>query len=290
MDFSSPNHRLSLVPMKKRNIFKPDYKTIDALTNKMNDTDAAKHLGISMVSFYNARKKLGIKSYFEKTGNRFSKKGFTYKFKNYNDRYFESIDSADKAYFLGLLASDGNISPRLTAVRIALKSEDSDILEKFRLYLGNETPELKLKYSKNNGILSAPQKILCLSKINLVYDLIRHGITPNKSKTLKIECDLGVYKKDFLRGVWDGDGSIGLRRFKVCTASVEFSLQMQNWIEDISGLRLPIKKEICASGSILYIISGYIKDALAIHAIYRDTDLAMLRKLNAYKTHWEPRR
>lgn len=49
-------------------------------------------------------------------------------------------------------------------------------------------------------------------------------------------------------------------------------------------------KHLGISGSILYIISGYIKDALAIHAIYRDTDLAMLRKLNAYKTHWEPRR
>jgi hypothetical protein len=256
----------------------------------MNDKDAAKHLGVSMVCFYNTRKKFKIKSYFEKTGNRLSKEGKIYRFKNYNERYFEFIDSADKAYFLGLLSADGNVSPRLTAARIALKETDSDILEKFREHLGDEAPKLRTKYSKHNGVLSAPQKNLCLSRINLVQDLIRHGLTPNKSKTLEIKCDLKEYKKDFLRGVWDGDGSVGVRRFKVCTASIKFSIQLQKWIEEISGFNLPIKEEKNKSGSILYVISGYIQDAPAIHAIYGNTDLALKRKLNSYRTYWEPLR
>jgi uncharacterized protein YaaR (DUF327 family) len=235
-------------------------------------------------------KKFKIKSYFEKTGNRLSKEGKIYRFKNYNERYFEFIDSADKAYFLGLLSADGNVSPRLTAARIALKETDSDILEKFREHLGDEAPKLRTKYSKHNGVLSAPQKNLCLSRINLVQDLIRHGLTPNKSKTLEIKCDLKEYKKDFLRGVWDGDGSVGVRRFKVCTASIKFSIQLQKWIEEISGFNLPIKEEKNKSGSILYVISGYIQDAPAIHAIYGNTDLALKRKLNSYRTYWEPRR
>lgn len=256
----------------------------------MNDTEAAKLLGVSMVAFYNARKKLKIKSFFEKTGNRLSKTGNIYQFKDYNERYFESIDSADKAYFLGLLAADGNISPRLTAVRIALKESDADILEKFRTYLGTDAPKLRIKHSKINNSFSAPQKNLCLSRINLVQDLIHHGITPNKSKTLKIKCDLKDYKKDFLRGVWDGDGSVGERRFKVCTASIEFSIQLQNLIEDVSKVRLPIKEEKLKSGNNLYVLNGYIQDAAVIHAIYGNTDLALRRKLDAYKIHWEFRR
>lgn len=276
--------------MVKRNFFKPEFSLIEKLTSEMNDTDAAKLLGVSMVSFYKARKMLEVKSYFEKTGNRISKTGEVYQFKKYNDKYFEKIDSKDKAYFLGLLAADGNVSPRLTAVRIALKADDEDILEKFRSYLGDEAPELKIKFSKNHGVFSAPQKVLCLSKVLLVQDLIRHGVTPNKSKTLKIVCDLKDYKKDFLRGVWDGDGSVSAKRFKVCTASIEFSHQLQNWIETISGIILPVKEEKLKSGNSLYVISGYKKDAPVIQAIYGNADLALQRKLNAYKTHWEPRR
>lgn len=276
--------------MAKANAFKPDKNVIEALTYQMNDAMAAKELGVSMVAFYNARKKFKIKSYFEKTGNRFNESGEIYQFKNYNERYFQLIDSPDKAYFLGLLASDGNISPRLTAVRIALKEDDQDILEKFREYLGTDAPKLRLKYSKNKGVVAAPQKILCLSRVQMVKDLILHGITPNKSKTLKIECNLQGFEKDFLRGVWDGDGSIGVRRFKVCTASAVFSIQLQEMIAKISNIKLPIKEEISKSGNPLYVIVGYIKDAPAIQAIYSGAELSLQRKLKTYKAHWESRR
>lgn len=270
--------------------FKPDQSVIEELTSQMSDKQAAKFLGVSMVAFYNERKRLGIKSYFEKTGNRFKKDGSVYQFKNYDERYFESIDSPDKAYFLGLLAADGNISPRLTAVRIALKLDDQDILEKFREYLGKDAPRLRMRYPKTNGVDCAPQKSLCLSRVNMVKDLMKHGITPNKSKTLKIKNNFQGFERDFIRGVWDGDGSIGERRFKVCTASAEFSLQLQEMIKEVSNVKLPIKTEILESGDPLYVIPGYIKDAPAIQAIYENTELALQRKLNLYKSHWEPRR
>ena len=214
----------------------------------MSDAMAAKELGVSMVAFYNARRRLKVMSYFEKTGNRFKNDGSIYQFKKYNERYFEVIDSSDKAYFLGLLAADGNVSPRLTAVRIALKANDQGILEKFREFLGEDAPELKMKYSKNKGVVSAPQKILCLSRVTMVQDLITHGITPNKSKTLKIKNSFQGFERDFLRGVWDGDGSIGVRRFKVCTASAAFSEQLQEMIERISNIKLPIKIDTLESG------------------------------------------
>lgn len=256
----------------------------------MSDAMAAKELGVSMVAFYNARRRLKVMSYFEKTGNRFKNDGSIYQFKKYNERYFEVIDSSDKAYFLGLLAADGNVSPRLTAVRIALKANDQGILEKFREFLGEDAPELKMKYSKNKGVVSAPQKILCLSRVTMVQDLITHGITPNKSKTLKIKNSFQGFERDFLRGVWDGDGSIGVRRFKVCTASAAFSEQLQEMIERISNIKLPIKIDTLESGEPLYVIPGYIKDSAAIQAIYGETELALQRKLKLYKTHWEPRR
>lgn len=276
--------------MARYSKFTPDFAVIQDLASKMPDVEAAKVLGVSMVTFYKARKHFQIPSYFKQTGNRKKKSGETYCFLDYNERYFEVIDSSDKAYFLGLLASDGNISPRLTAVRIALKETDSWILEQFRKFLGNQAPELKTKISKNNGKEALPQKNLVLSRKAMVDDLIKLGITPNKSHTLKILCDLANFKKDFLRGVWDGDGSVTQRRFKVTTASLEFAYQLQNWIFDISTVLLPIKTELTKSGKELYLLPGYVKDAKAIQAIYSKSKLSIERKRKAYEQYWEPRR
>lgn len=267
-----------------------DRSLIEKLASIMSDTDAAKKLGIGMVTFYKARKKLDIPSFYEQTGKRKKKSGEIYSFMQYNDRYFQVIDTADKAYFLGLLASDGNISPRLTAARIALQSSDCLILEKFRNFLGEDAPELKDKVPIINGKRGNPQKVLVLSRKSMVEDLLKLGITPNKSHTLELNCNLGEFKKDFLRGVWDGDGSVTERRFKVTTASIKFAQQLQDLIFDVSLLRLPVKTELTKKSKPLHSICGYIKDAKAIQAIYSDASLGIERKINSYRQYWEPRR
>lgn len=47
----------------------------------------------------------------------------------FNENYFEDINSSDKAYFLGLLTADGNVSK---AVNISLQKPDEYILEIFK--------------------------------------------------------------------------------------------------------------------------------------------------------------
>jgi len=270
--------------------FNPDLSVVQELASKMPDVEAARVLGVTMVTFYNARKRLGVPSYFEQTGERKRKSGEVYSFMSYNDRYFERIDTPDKAYFLGLLAADGNISPRLTAVRIALKETDKAILESFRSFLGEDAPELKTKISKVRGKKANPQKVLVLSRKAMVTDLMSFGITPNKSHTLELSCELGELKKDFLRGVWDGDGSVTQRRFKVTTASLAFANQLQTMIHEVSGIVLPIKTETTKNNKQLYSLPGYIKDARAIQAIYGESSLAIERKMKSYLLNWEPRR
>lgn len=267
-----------------------DPRKVEELSSKMSDADAAKELNVGMVTFYKNRTKLGIPSFYQRTGKRKSKSGQMYSFMKYNDRYFKNIDTPDKAYFLGLLAADGNISPRLTAARIALKAEDAQILETFRSFLGQGAPELRNKIPKIKGKKGNLQKVLVLSRKVLVEDLMKFGITPNKSLTLKLNCELGLFKKDFLRGVWDGDGSVTERRFKVCSASETFSKQLQEMIFDISSITLPVKKENTKAGNPIYSINGYIKDAKAIQAIYQGSGFGIERKIKSYLQYWEPRR
>jgi hypothetical protein len=277
--------------MARHNRLNLSFEVVAELSATMSDADAAKELNISMVAFYNARKKFNLLSFFEQTGLRKNKAGETYSFFNYNERYFEKIDTEGKAYFLGLLATDGNINPRLTAARIALKEEDCLILERFRNELGSNAPKLQTKISTIRGKKSLPQKSLVLSRVALVKDLMKLGILPNKSKTLEITTTLQEnLVPHFLRGAWDGDGSVTDRRFKITTASIKFAVQLQTWIKLISSVELPIKSEFTKNGSNLFHLPGYKKDAKAIQAIYQNSDFAIERKFKNYIQFWEPRR
>jgi len=277
--------------MARHNRLDLSFDLVANLASRMSDADAAKKLNISMVAFYNARKKFNLLSFFEQTGVRKKKTGEIYSFHNYDERYFEKIDTEGKAYFLGLLATDGNISPRLTAARIALKEEDCLILEKFRNELGPGAPELRTKIPTIRGKKASPQKVLALSRVALVKDLMKLGILPNKSQTLEITATLQEHLiPHFLRGAWDGDGSVTERRFKITTASVKFAVQLQTWIKLISNVELPIKSEITKTGNYLFNLPGYKKDAKAIQAIYHNPDFVIERKFKNYIQFWESRR
>ena len=277
--------------MARHNRLDLSFDVVANFASKMSDTDAAKKLNISTVAFYNARKKFNLLSFFEQTGFRKKKTGEIYSFHSYDERYFEKIDTEGKAYFLGLLATDGNISPRLTAARIALKEEDCSILEKFRNELGPDAPELRTKISTICGKKALPQKALVLSRVAMVKDLMKLGILPNKSKTLEITTTLQEHLiPHFLRGAWDGDGSVTERRFKITTASIKFATQLQTLIKLISNVELSIKSEITKTGSYLFNLPGYKKDAKVIQAIYQNSDFVIERKFKNYVQFWEPRR
>jgi intein/homing endonuclease len=119
---------------------------------------------------------------------------------NFNDDYFETIDTEDKAYFLGLLFADGNIYTARHRVQITLANEDAYILKAFancigytgKLYIDRE------KYSK----LILPSKKMC-------EDLTKLGCTPNKSLTLQFPTEVpNELVRHFIRGYFDGDGHI----------------------------------------------------------------------------------
>lgn len=128
------------------------------------------------------------------------------------DRYFETIDREEKAYWLGFLAADGCVMDgRQKRVILKLSDTDKDHLCKFRDAIRSNTilyTEVRLgKYHQelvNNKVV--------ISSIPMVIDLERHGITPRKTFTLKypVQSLSPELNKHFIRGYFDGDGSVGL--------------------------------------------------------------------------------
>lgn len=171
-----------------------------------------------------------------------------------NQDYFKNIDTPEKAYIIGFLASDGtiNTSHKSYFARIAVKYTDVDILEKIKEVMNITS---KITYSEEE--VTFPQggtTIAKMSKLNfygkeLIGDLISYGLTPNKTLNLKIDYKRipDEFIRDYLRGLWDGDGCFGIYDKKANssrTYEVGYigSKELLNDIKDIILKKFPLHK------------------------------------------------
>lgn len=108
------------------------------------------------------------------------------------------------AWLLGFLASDGTISLNKNLIKIGLSSKDREILEKIKeeLQIENKITD----YTTNKGFEVSELSWTCSQHKS---DLSQYGIIPQKTFLLTppIKLEKQFYL-DYLRGYFDGDGSI----------------------------------------------------------------------------------
>jgi len=122
----------------------------------------------------------------------------------YHD-FFHQIDTPEKAYLLGIILADGNVS-RESAINITQHQDIIWYLHKMvREFI---QPEIKLHRDNGNC-----QRLAIHSK-QCVKDLYQHGIVPNKTMNMTEQDSNRLWSSvpsdfipDFLRGFLDGDGS-----------------------------------------------------------------------------------
>lgn len=105
-------------------------------------------------------------------------------------------------YFVGLIATDGNLSPDKR--HLVVTSKDIDHLENIRKAFSLPKVGRKSSGTTKEKIYG----VLQFGDVGFYRYLLSIGLSPNKSLTLK---ELSVPNKffpDFLRGVIDGDGCI----------------------------------------------------------------------------------
>jgi DNA-directed RNA polymerase subunit L len=125
---------------------------------------------------------------------------------------FSIIDTEEKAYILGFLAADGNIRKDMTAVVINLASRDHAFLEMLRDIISPTSKITTTTYTMETGYVRHTSTLRVGSR-TLCEQLISHGITPAKTETLQPPTSLkDEMVSAFVRGFFDGDGSIGLRK------------------------------------------------------------------------------
>lgn len=129
-----------------------------------------------------------------------------------NSNFFKQW-SADMAYLLGYLFADGSLEDAsyLRGLYIRVTSIDKATIEKFRKILDSEHSIVLCKPNTQNGRM---RYLLRIGDHELYRDLLKLGLYPNKSLTIKFPKVPKKYLKDFVRGYFDGDGCVYLWRTK----------------------------------------------------------------------------
>lgn len=124
---------------------------------------------------------------------------------NVNDDYFKKW-SHNMAYALGFFCADGCVDYRRNIFRISQHKKDEYILKSILKDMGSNNPLHKHKGNNNKAFF------ICSTQI--VNDLRQLGARPNKTHAMIFPNIPRKYLRDFIRGLWDGDGSVFMLKNK----------------------------------------------------------------------------
>ena len=148
-----------------------------------------------------------------------------------NDNYFD-IENERMAYLLGFLASDGTVRKNSNEIKLSLSSIDKDILLEFQKEVGGRPVK---DYLTQEGFETSTW---AFTSEHIKKKLAEYNIVPQKTFTFSFPKKLDKkYWRDFIRGYFDGDGSISSAgssaiRFQICSATKEVLETIVDFFEE----------------------------------------------------------
>lgn len=221
---------------------------------------------------------------------------------NLNQDYFEVIDSERKAYWLGFIVADGCVTERIGVnqtvtgkkLRVEVKKDDGYLLEELAKDLDSDK-EVKYCYSeRHHGNFTKPKHNAYISfgSLKLCGDLAQYGVVPRKSLiTDGIPTNIpSEYVRHFIRGFFDGDGSVNIRKsYDVLACAFYGTTEMLESVQDhlievLGFKRRKIIKQKEANVSLYQFASQ--EDVLAFYNyIYQDATVFLKRKKEVFDSH-----
>jgi intein/homing endonuclease len=140
------------------------------------------------------------------------------------------------AYILGFIMADGCILPKTNTLTIAIHKKDIEILHYINDILESTYP---INYHETK---TTPVAKLSINSKLIIEDLKKLGIDRNKTFRLNIPVDMpDKYFSHFIRGFFDGDGCISLKREKelhvdICSVNYQILKEMQEKCNNIGHI------------------------------------------------------
>lgn len=165
---------------------------------------------------------------------------------SFNKRFFSSW-SSEMAYVLGVIYTDGNLISRggsCNMDRFSISQKEPELLIKvLALMECNATIHFR-RENIYSGRKAGALHWFSIAENEVYNDLIRLGLTPHKSLTINFPEVPNEYVRHFIRGCWDGDGSVYIdKQSKRITASfVSGSLNfVKGMVSELTNSNLPVK-------------------------------------------------
>jgi DNA-binding transcriptional regulator WhiA len=246
--------------------------------NGMTSHEAGSSIG---VSFTTCLKELKRRSIPAKSEN-------FYRQLPINEDYFETIDTEEKAYWLGFITADGSLYEKKHQLHFTLKLSDKHHLEKFLHNI--ECPKRIQEYHTNNGHWVC--KVTIQNK-KIYSDLKKYGLHQKKSFTVKPYSFNSIeFDRAYWRGIIDGDGSILRVKAKTAKNGHHYQIGLVGNEFIIEGFRaflynneLPINTIISKNGRIFqtrFSSKEVVKDITNL--LYKNASIYLDRKYQTYLT------
>jgi len=198
-----------------------------------------------------------------------------------NDLYF-SKQSENMAYLLGMFAADGCVYEKNNAIKLTLATIDKPYLEQVKLELSAQS-EIK-DYETSQGYQNSE---LRFSSFQIKKDLAEYNIVPKKTYSFNFPQKLKKeYYRDFIRGYFDGDGSISTAgssiRWQLCSYGKDVLQKVIDFFEEQGIPKVSIQKY---PGKELHYIQYSSTSTRKIYDIlYYDNCFCLPRKKEKYES------
>lgn len=179
---------------------------------------------------------------------------------------FEKIDSEEKAYILGFIASDGHINKKKSSIKIKINKRDIDVLCDIKNFICKDIP---ISSYKNDMVsLTINSKNIA----NNICDLLQIN-GGKKSDKVCFPVLEKEFEQHFTRGYFDGGGHIKKNNYPECTIT-------SNSKKMIESLREKYKGKVLKSGDVIFWSGNNCLDFLG--KLYDNSKIKMNRKINKY--------
>lgn len=206
--------------------------------------------------------------------------------------FFKIIDNEEKAYWLGFIYADGCITKNKLTIR--LSSLDKEHLDKFKKSINSNHPIHDYKCTHGFSKLNNFSSNICIYSEKLVNDLINYGVVYNKSLILKFPCLEINLIKHFIRGYFDGDGSVSLTKYSKNKGGIKkyikgvFSIYgTKEFLEELKRYlpcNFSLNKEKRRDSNTWHLKTSSMKKTYIMHDyFYNETTIYLDRKFNKFK-------
>jgi len=207
-----------------------------------------------------------------------------------DEDFFSSINTEHKSYFLGLIYSDGYLHESRGYMSLTLQERDVDILIKLKKSINTNKPLLYIHRKEKS---TQNQYRLLISRKKMINDLILLGIRQNKSLTCTPNKILHLDKeliRHFIRGYYDGDGSITFYKTRntfnstinICCTK-EFYIFFSNYIFENIGIKSTLSKRFKDNKNIFDLrICGNRNVKKFLEYLYKDSTIKLDRKYEKF--------